>query len=653
MLIRHIVLLLWVMLSLPLAYAAPPRVFLNETFDASGAGPQSLAARWHLDYARGVRGFRLSRYLDSGNPCARVDIPTGGQTIYSLHTILALNGYNGPIKVTLRYKSNKKVPVLASITGGHISKLPFIRRDMTTYTDEQWHQAEYLYDIAGLKFEQVCFEFIFDITNVYESNSYIQFDDIRVEAAMRPAVATLQNPGNMTFFEDETDQTLRVKVVTPEPAEYAFRVYDHESGGKLINEQILKIAESGLFEHNIKSLPDGIYRVEATKLNSDKPIGKWLVRKAPIKSDAVIIRDGVPYINGKPFMILGLYHTGDPIIKRVNEENRQGAADFEMNRKTLFMDLKERGFNTVFASWGAPRKEYLDDAQEQGLKVVAETRERIHTIQPIMDHPAILCWYGIDEPTIETLAKSQELYNQYRIIDPYHPVMTAVVTESSLAMRGQHFLDIAAVDDYPIRAADSRVNMKRFLEESRKNLNMDVSSACTIVVPQLYTMNMFFFTGFQPQYEQVRALTYSSITGGAKGFMYYSLYTTEPLTAGMPMNSRRKQWFLPESPLWNQVGQLNGELKELQDFILVGQTQEKVIVNASAMVVSRVMQCKGKSCMIIVNPTANEQKGIVITNWPEKGDALFDAAPLTPVGTGKWTLNLPAYGVGVYRISAR
>ncbi len=163
--------------------------------------------------------------------------------------------------------------------------------------------------------------------------------------------------------------------------------------------------------------------------------------------------DRVMLIDGKPFFPIGTYR--DP-----------------SDRTDDFTGIRQAGFNIThsydFEHDGATiakARAYLDAAQAAGVKVfMGIPRERFFArdwnaiqqwVAALMDHPALLVWYLMDEPELGqwklTPSLLRQLKDTVKAVDPFHP--TAVVY--CMPHDGQYWAaadpeDIAWHDPYPI-----------------------------------------------------------------------------------------------------------------------------------------------------------------------------------------------------------
>jgi hypothetical protein len=167
--------------------------------------------------------------------------------------------------------------------------------------------------------------------------------------------------------------------------------------------------------------------------------------------------DRVMLIDGKPFYPIGTYR--DP-----------------SDRTDDFTGIRQAGFNIThsydFEHDGATiakARAYLDAAQAAGVKVfMGIPRERFFArdwnavqqwVAALMDHPALLVWYLMDEPELGqwklTPSLLRQLKDTVKAVDPFHP--TAVVY--CKPHDGQYWAaadpeDIAWHDPYPIGGSE-------------------------------------------------------------------------------------------------------------------------------------------------------------------------------------------------------
>ncbi len=248
-----------------------------------------------------------------------------------------------------------------------------------------------------------------------------------------------------------------------------------------------------------KSLTAGNYTLKAS-LKDLKNARKTLADAetcfrilAPSPAQTIVDEDGTLLVNGKPFFPLGLYHvpTGD------------------------YKDVSMLGINTVqFWAWhtgvdafGVSRG--LAKASANGLKVVYEfnhKRRRIYkdVVENHGANPAILMWYGVDEPSEGSYGVAEELRSTLHEADENHPVYTVSCREDAYAEHAS-FADVFAIDPYgePKKAVEC--------------LPLAVA-ALKGMKPLIFVPGAF---GKEETPEEMRATAYLALTCDARGIIWY------------------------------------------------------------------------------------------------------------------------------------
>jgi hypothetical protein len=367
-----------------------------------------------------------------------------------------------------------------------------------------------------------------------------------------------------------------------------------------------------------------------------------------VSHSSVMISDGIPHLNGEPFLTIGLYHTSDPVINIINSETPG-----TLTREGLFEDLASRGFNTVFYSWVVAPSDFYEAAARHGLMVVSESKDMFTQVAEVKNQPNVFGWYGFDEPSAARAGECADIYKTYQSMDPFHPVMTAFNSSDLTGYGTDRLVDIAMPDPYPFKGSSTDLSsvVPEHIQACQNDLLKNDSTTCVIYIPQLFTATDGW-NGYIPTYKEVRAEVYTALHYGAKGVFYYSFYSGETLSGGMPLNSSRTHWYLPESELWNEIGSLNQELMDLKEVILQGETDSSVSFSNTGSVLCRcVVTPSGDRYVLLVNPKPTTKVGILITGltWNETLESQFSSPSAVKIGTiGMVTLS--GYGVGVYLI---
>ncbi|NSW54374.1 MAG: hypothetical protein HPY44_00055 [Armatimonadetes bacterium] len=253
-------------------------------------------------------------------------------------------------------------------------------------------------------------------------------------------------------------------------------------------------------------------QVDLTSAGSAEPVTSKTV-EVPVfseKSPRVTIDDSLATrIDGEPYFPIAIYHVGIEHLPRI----------------------RDLGFNS-FQGWGSTLEgagKNLDAAQKLGLKVLLEMStllrgdefrrdDFVRMVEAYRDHPALLCWYTVDEPDGETmLSRCREAREICMALDPYHPVYLVMCNPGSFERFGTT-TDILAVDPYPIPHSVTMVsNWMRVAQDA-------VQQRRPIwIIPQLHNTAAYRdkTAGRYPTPEEERNMVYQGLIWGAKGVVYY------------------------------------------------------------------------------------------------------------------------------------
>lgn len=214
---------------------------------------------------------------------------------------------------------------------------------------------------------------------------------------------------------------------------------------------------------------------------------------APSPAQTIIDEDGTFLVNGKAFFPLGLYHVPPDDYK----------------------DVSALGINTVqFWAWHAGVDAFgvsrgLAKASAYGLKAVYEFNHRGSRIYQEVakahaGNPALLMWYGLDEPAEGSYAAAEELRGTLHELDENHPVYTVSCRTDAYAEHAS-FADVFAIDPYgkPSRAAECLPLAVAALKGMKP----------LVCVPGAF--------GKEETPEEMRATAYLALAYDARGLIWY------------------------------------------------------------------------------------------------------------------------------------
>ena len=481
------------------------------------------------------------------------------------------------ILVKYRYRTaNGKMRLTVAVSGGPGAGTPCIKAYVYPAADNKWHDVELKYDISAHqntpKLKRIFLELIFE--GGIETDEYLQISQLSVETVAPPTIEVEAFPRGGQIAAGSGQETITLKCNINRGIHKLQAVLCNAKGNVLAkNFKETSFPGTVKLNFNLSSYPAGNFMVKLydnSKLLKELPYLKFVA-----KPDSVTIIDGVPRYHGKTFFALGIYHASDPVVNIVNKTNKELGLPL-LSRDKMLGELKKRNFNVVHHSWVPGSLEYHKAAEKYGLMVVNEmardqSAAHYNEIFAIINCPNVLGWVPYDEPKSNTAKECADLYEKYKKLDPYHPVLCAF-DAGAHGLGKRPLADVAFEDYYMISSPQSDLSIiGTFLKGIHKNIQQDDPYSCMGIVIQLFCADGTN-SSLQPTIEQVRAQAYTGIIYGAKWILYYAFFTTETTAKGMEYNPKRKYWYLPECRLWSQIGALNAELLKLKDVILCGKT---------------------------------------------------------------------------------
>jgi len=327
-------------------------------------------------------------------------------------------------------------------------------------------------------------------------------------------------------------------------------------------------------------------------------VATFLIPALTCSADVTVVGDKCVLVDGKPFFPIGVYSAG-------------GARDFPI--------LAEAGFNTVHSyAWEGKRHndtgmQWLDDAHANGLMALVglyrpevkkmDWTSSIERIATFRDHPALLAWHTMDEPSWDREEDSGKDYMPaaYALLkehDPDHPV-TAVVCHFGDTTLFEPSVDVMQADYYPIPpipadwySGTGFHGIKLFVDKWR--------AASGGAKPFWFVCQIFDFSVSKeetneipdewkrlPTGQELRAMTYTAVAAGAKGILYWSLSRL--------IGDDWARGILPRVKFWEQLKSVVGELNVLMP-VLTADTPEIIADNNR---VATLIKSDGRDTYII------------------------------------------------------
>ncbi|MBP1994575.1 hypothetical protein [Paenibacillus eucommiae] len=458
----------------------------------------------------------------------------------------------------------------------------------------------------------------------------VYFDDASFKA-LKPKPMTELATDQIFYYPDQTEGNVKASLY-PEGGTYGDKLADmrisNVSTGAVISETSNIRAEEQL---QIKFDPRKMvlqqpYKVELTLKTSQQVV---LERKEATiyrwERPAALTENGTILVDGKPFLPVIGFHV----------------YPYEYSR------VKQAGVNTVIGISTYDQsalKEALDMAYTNGLKVIVplyqrmkvkENRESTRSIvAALKNHPAVLAWMVMDEPTgnQKSMEELVTAYTVIRSIDNVHPVYVYVY-ESSTDYLGNmaKVTDILGTGVYPLpKQPITEVGNVARLALSAVN---GMKPVWTNV--QTYSLPFSIDSTYLPNIEEVRFMTYQALLAGSKGIAYYSFHDDS--------------WWLEASELWQGLIKFRDELQLLSELI----STTKAAEDAGNQVRWALWKKGGDAYAVVINEAQEErQLSIPVPFARFHAERIYGGSALPYDGKeGQLRIKLGSQQAALYRIS--
>ncbi len=314
-------------------------------------------------------------------------------------------------------------------------------------------------------------------------------------------------------------------------------------------------------------------------------------------------------LDGKPFFPLGLYF-GDVVEKDVNY-------------------LAKSPFNCIMP-YNSISREKLDLLDKNGIKCiysvkdnfpslrVKEEKEGIEltrkTVTQYKDHPAIMAWYINDELPLTMLSELKARRDLMEELDPGRPTWVVLYQVNDIRSYIPTF-DVVGTDPYPLsQKSDAVANAADW---SKKTNDAVFRYHATWQVPQIFNWASYKKTKEQkgicraPTFEEMRAMAWMNIAGGANGLVFYSYFDLWKMDKTMEQGGQaivRE----PFDKRWSEVCKMG---TEISDFIPILLATDKPLAiqaakNSSPKIIYRLYAQGPDTWLLIVNTSIESQKAV-------------------------------------------
>ncbi len=389
--------------------------------------------------------------------------------------------------------------------------------------------------------------------------------------------------------------------------------------------------QPGLHEVNIRVWGEGDRTLATDALFCNKAAGSRVTINAANRL----------VVDGKPFFPLGTYR--DP-----------------SDTLTDFSGLEEAGFNLTHSYYfedqktgdSAQAREYLQAADRHGLKVfLGLRRDRIREgdwawcerfAGELMDEPALLTWYLMDEPEVRGVSVAQlgRLRDGLRRVDPFHPA-SAVFCTPGVFKAYAPACDVFWCDPYPVPGQPLTM-VEKWTKAAREAAGPDKP---VWIVLGAHDMPYWRASpderkrlgeSRRPTYEETRCMVFLALAAGADGLVWY----------WAPNSAYHIQKEAPT--VWSGLVRTVHELRLLMPFLLSADDPEHraLAVPEPFRVWSRAAE--GRRLLAVIN-SANEPAELDLElHAPTRAVVLHGSGDAVPMPEGRLRAGFAPHEVRLY-----
>lgn len=338
--------------------------------------------------------------------------------------------------------------------------------------------------------------------------------------------------------------------------------------------------------------------IETTSLTLTR-LEKFPQRKAYIDEHRRLILDG------KPFFPLGLY------FGSVKPEDAQRLGKSSFNCIMPYHPISRESLDLLYAN--GIRTIYSVKDLYEGLAVKSDAEGRQKTIEKVnalKDHPGIMAWYINDELPLTMLDVLAEHRDLVESLDPGRPTWVVLYQVNEIRSYIPTF-DVVGTDPYPL--PDKPISLA--WDWSRKTNRAVFHRHATWQVPQIFNWANYRKdaagqrNSYTPSYEEMRAMVWMNIAGGANGIVCYSYFDLQRDDA-LPEddNATKKAKF---EKRWADVAKIADEVAAcIPTLLSIEKTMNVVNTDGeTSPIASRCYGKDGKTHLLLVNTSKEPQKG--------------------------------------------
>lgn len=434
---------------------------------------------------------------------------------------------------------------------------------------------------------------------------HVWFDNVALEPTDRnPDIFLVQPIQGLVKASGETARVRVAKLGSDRPDYFdgwKVRLTTTSADGEAVQSQAI---ETRNLEFALGELPAGTVTLNAELLNPDGEVINAVKHTFQAMAEAlerpqgacVIDERGRAWVNGKPFLPIGLYlsdlRNPDDLVRLMDSPFNcfmpyhsiglavpgQQNPPYTFEKIRALLDVLQRNDKKVIFSIKdffptakfQPTVNSVHKNMDQPFGEVDELVTRV--VAALRDHPALLAWYVNDEISLSHVQMVNDRRDLVNGLDPWHPTW-GVLCDYNEAPFFASACDVFGVDPYPLgKKAEPRTQKK--VITAMEAFKASGLSACW-VVPQLFNWGTYqarrkpetYPEYVEPSEEEMRTMTLLMAIRGAKGFIYYSYFDlhrpTDPSSFKPPVEA-------PENfyKRWDDIVRVAKLLQDLAPFLL-------------------------------------------------------------------------------------
>ena len=365
-------------------------------------------------------------------------------------------------------------------------------------------------------------------------------------------------------------------------------------------------------QFKLDELPGGAVTLNAELLNPDGEVINAVkhtfqavdVAQEPPQGACVIDERGRAWVDGKPFLPIGLYlsdfRNPDDLARLMDSPFNcfmpyhsiglavpgQQKPPYTMEKIRALMDVLQRNDKKLIFSikdfFPTPKFQSTVEGTRKNMDQPFQDTDELVTrvVSELRDHPALLAWYVNDEISLSHVQMVNDRRDLVNGLDPWHPTW-GVLCDYNEAPFFASACDVFGVDPYPLGKKSAPRTQQKVIT-AMEAFKASGLAACW-VVPQLFNWGTYqarrqpetYPEYVEPSEEEMRTMTLLMAIRGAKGFIYYSYFDlkrpTDPNSFKTPVEA-------PENfdKRWNDIVRVAKLLQDLTPFLLSDQESKPV-----------------------------------------------------------------------------